>query len=151
MFVNVYNCPPATFACTAIPDSKIGPNDVDTDGDLLNDGVEVKWYDTSPSNFDTDGDGCSDGREAADVNGDHKAASTDSLSIGQHMTAGSLPPSPLYNTSGVRRTNSPSTTSTKMGNRLDRPAARRQADGELQVRNRWAEFDDDCERDEAVT
>lgn len=101
--VNTYNCPPATAACTPIPDNKIGPNDNDSDGDLLNDGVEVKWYGTSPANFDTDGDGCSDGREAADVNGDHKVNSTDSLAMGQHFASGALAPSPPYNVGGSRR------------------------------------------------
>jgi hypothetical protein len=92
------------MACTAIPDTRIGNfNETDADGDILNDGVEVKWYDTSPASFDTDGDGCSDGREAADVNGDHRVNATDALAIGQHSAAGSLAASPPYNMSGVRR------------------------------------------------
>lgn len=98
-----------------IPDTKIGELDPDSDGDLINDGVEVKFYGTSPANFDTDTDGCSDGREAADVNGNHKVDSTDSLGISQHTTAGTLapgkvglpaplgPPGGIYNSGGVRR------------------------------------------------
>lgn len=98
-----------------IPDTKIGPGDPDSDGDFLNDGVEVKYYGTSPSNFDTDGDGCSDGREAGDVNGNHKVDSTDSLGISQHTSTGSLapgkpgvpaplgPPGTAYFVTGVRR------------------------------------------------
>lgn len=74
------------------PDGSIGSADPDSDGDRLNDGVEVKWYGTSPANFDTDGDGCSDGREAADINGNHKVDSTDQLAISQHATAGILAP-----------------------------------------------------------
>jgi hypothetical protein len=75
-----------------VPDTKIGANDNDSDGDFLNDGIEVKWYGTSPATFDTDGDGCSDGREAADVNGNHKVDSTDLLAVAQHSTTGSLAP-----------------------------------------------------------
>jgi hypothetical protein len=98
-----------------IPDGKIGNADNDSDGDRINDGVEVKWYDTSPANFDTDGDDCSDGREAADVNGDHKVNSTDLLAVAQHQPPGPfapgkvgvpLPlgsPNPAYNVGGVRR------------------------------------------------
>lgn len=107
---------PGTYG-SPVPDSKvdgIGTGDSDSDGDFLNDGVEVKWYATSPANFDTDGDGCSDGREAADVNGDHKVNSTDALAVGQHTTAGALKPGgasppPLgapgtaYLVAGVRR------------------------------------------------
>ena len=86
------------LACTdpnATPlrcDNKVGPNDTDSDGDKLNDGVEVKWYATSPAAYDTDGDGCSDGKEAGDVNGDHKVDSTDALGISQHTTTGALAP-----------------------------------------------------------
>jgi hypothetical protein len=98
-----------------IPDTKVGNSDNDSDGDLINDGIEVKWYDTSPANFDTDGDGCSDGREMADVNGDHKVNATDLLAVAQHGSTGSLAPGkvgvpvPLgspngpYVTAGVRR------------------------------------------------
>ncbi len=88
-----------------IPDTKIGPSDPDSDGDFLNDGVEVKWYAVDPANFDTDADGCSDGREAADVNGDHKVNSSDGLGVAQHQPTGSLAPSPAYFTpaTGVRR------------------------------------------------
>ncbi|MBI5283556.1 MAG: hypothetical protein HY874_00535, partial [Chloroflexi bacterium] len=93
-----------------IPDLRVdgvGAYDPDSDGDYLNDGVEVKWYATDPSNFDTDTDGCSDGREAADVNGDHRVNSTDSLGIAQHQPTGILHPAPTpYFTpgTGIRRT-----------------------------------------------
>lgn len=39
------------------------PNNPDTDGDGLNDGIEVKQYSTDPRKADTDGDGLSDGDE----------------------------------------------------------------------------------------
>jgi len=98
-----------------IPDMKIASADNDADGDLINDGVEVKWSATSPSNFDSDGDGCSDGREMADTNGDHKVNATDLLSVAQHGATGSLAPgkvgvplplgspAPAYLVAGVRR------------------------------------------------
>jgi hypothetical protein len=98
-----------------IPDTKVGNLDNDSDGDLINDGVEVKWYATAPANFDTDGDGCSDGREMADVNGDHKVNATDLLAVAQHGSTGSLAPgkvgvplplgspAPAYLVAGVRR------------------------------------------------
>ena len=82
---------PASYG-TLVPDSKIGPADNDSDGDLLNDGVEVKWYGTSPANFDTDGDGCSDGREAADVNGDHVVNVVDQQAVAAHYGTGVLVP-----------------------------------------------------------
>lgn len=57
------------------------PNNIDTDGDGLNDAVEVKRWGTDPLNPDTDGDGCSDGREAGSVNADWTVNSTDLLLI----------------------------------------------------------------------
>lgn len=39
------------------------PRNADTDGDGLNDGVEVKQYTTDPRKADTDGDGLKDGEE----------------------------------------------------------------------------------------
>jgi hypothetical protein len=84
------------------PDGLIGPSDGDADGDYLSDGVEVKWYATSPANFDTDGDGCSDGREAADVNGDHKVNSTDTLAVDKHgLNANDRPGGPLVSGSTI--------------------------------------------------
>jgi hypothetical protein len=115
-----YRPPSPPLVCTdpnasVVCDNKVGNLDNDSDGDFLNDGVEVKWYATSPANFDTDGDGCSDGREAADVNGDHKVDTTDLLAVAQHSPNGSLAPNrvgvplPLglpagrYNVAGHRR------------------------------------------------
>lgn len=46
------------------------PNNSDTDGDGVSDGVEYKAYGTNPLVADTDGDGCPDGTEVASVNGD---------------------------------------------------------------------------------
>jgi hypothetical protein len=55
----------------------------DTDGDKLNDGVEVKGYNSGPLSLNTDGDACSDGKEAASVNGDNTVNSTDQLIVSQ--------------------------------------------------------------------
>ncbi len=104
---------PGSYGAT-VPDGKIGAADNDSDGDLINDGVEVKFYATSPANFDTDADGCSDGREIGDVNGDRKVNSTDLGAISSHgsgvlKVGGSTSPPPngapgnLYLVSGVRR------------------------------------------------
>jgi hypothetical protein len=118
--VGSYGAPSPAVVCVdlnaaVVCDNKVGNGDNDSDGDLLNDGVEVKWYATSPANFDTDGDGCSDGREAADVNGNHKVDSTDLLAVAQHGATGSLAPgkvgvplplgspNPAYTVAGVRR------------------------------------------------
>jgi hypothetical protein len=46
------------------------PNKVDTDGDLINDGVEVMYYNTNPLSTNTDGDACGDGKEIGSVNND---------------------------------------------------------------------------------
>lgn len=52
------------------------PHNPDTDGDALNDGLEVRTT-TDPRNPDTDGDGLSDGREDADQSGDVDPAESD--------------------------------------------------------------------------
>jgi hypothetical protein len=118
--VGSYRAPSPPLICVdpnaaVVCDNKVGNADNDSDGDLLNDGVEVKWYGTSPANFDSDGDDCSDGREAADVNGDHKVNSTDLLAVAVHQPPGPLAPgkvgvplplgspNPAYNVGGVRR------------------------------------------------
>ncbi|HPQ94677.1 MAG: hypothetical protein KDI44_04100 [Thiothrix sp.] len=44
------------------------PNNPDTDGDGLPDGLEVDSYHTSPLIADTDGDGITDGQEIAKAN-----------------------------------------------------------------------------------
>ena len=121
--VGSYRPPSPALACTdpnaaVVCDNKVGNADNDSDGDLLNDGVEVKWYGTSPANFDTDGDGCSDGREAADVNGDHVVNVVDLQAIAAHSNGTLVPGGPAtlarplgsalqvggpYNSAGVRR------------------------------------------------
>ena len=52
------------------------PNNPDTDGDLLNDGLEVRT-DTDPRNPDTDGDGLTDGAEDANQSGGLDAGESD--------------------------------------------------------------------------
>jgi hypothetical protein len=121
--VGSYRPPSPALVCTdpnaaVVCDNKVGNNDNDADADLLNDGVEVKWYGTSPANFDTDGDGCSDGREAADVNGDHVVNVVDLQAIAAHSNGTLVPGGPAtaarplgsalqvggpYNAAGVRR------------------------------------------------
>lgn len=44
----------------------------DSDGDGIDDGLEVKGYGTSPTESDSDGDGCPDWLEIMDINGDRK-------------------------------------------------------------------------------
>ena len=73
-----------------LPDAfevSIGTNPlmVDTDGDKINDGVEVMFYNSNPLSTDTDGDGCPDGKEIGSVNDDRKVNSTDQLLVGQHF------------------------------------------------------------------
>ena len=46
------------------------PLKADTDGDGLNDGLEVKFYGTNPLKTNTDGDTCPDAAEVASINGD---------------------------------------------------------------------------------
>lgn len=46
------------------------PTRADTDGDGLNDGLEVKFYGTNPLKPNTDGDTCPDAAEVASINGD---------------------------------------------------------------------------------
>ncbi len=50
------------------------PNNSDTDGDGIDDGIEVKGWGTSPILKDSDFDGCNDNVEIADVDGDRKVA-----------------------------------------------------------------------------
>ena len=58
---------------------------VDTDSDILLDGVEYKGYSSNPLVLDTDLDGCSDGREAASVNADVKVNSLDMVAVASHF------------------------------------------------------------------
>jgi hypothetical protein len=53
------------------------PNAVDSDGDGLQDGWEVKGYNTSPTVIDSDGDGVKDGCEVASLNSDTTVNSGD--------------------------------------------------------------------------
>jgi hypothetical protein len=55
----------------------------DSDGDGINDGLEVKGWGTSPSLKDTDGDGCADNVEIADVNGDGVVGLMDVLIVAE--------------------------------------------------------------------
>ncbi|MDI6856745.1 MAG: S8 family serine peptidase [Dehalococcoidia bacterium] len=55
----------------------------DTDGDGINDGVEVMGWGTSPTSVDTDGDGCNDDKEIADVNGDRISGVLDYVRVAQ--------------------------------------------------------------------
>lgn len=41
----------------------LDPNNIDTDGDFIDDGYELNGLGTSPTTFDTDGDGIGDGEE----------------------------------------------------------------------------------------
>jgi hypothetical protein len=59
------------------------PNDVDTDGDGITDGVEFKGYNTSLTDTDTDGDLCSDGAEIASVDSNSAVNSLDLLVVAQ--------------------------------------------------------------------
>jgi outer membrane protein OmpA-like peptidoglycan-associated protein len=53
------------------------PNNPDTDGDGLNDGIEVKQYTTDPRKADTDGDGLKDGEEVLNYKTNPLKADTD--------------------------------------------------------------------------
>jgi len=59
------------------------PNVVDTDGDGINDGVEVRGWASSPIMTDTDGDECPDNIEISDVNGDYRVTVADLTLIAQ--------------------------------------------------------------------
>ena len=66
-------------ACEAIYGTN--PNAVDTDGDHVLDGVEVRYWMTNPLIKNSDGDDCTDNREIASGNDDRKVNSTDQLLI----------------------------------------------------------------------
>jgi hypothetical protein len=63
------------------------PTKPDTDGDKLNDGVEVKFYNSNPLSTNTDGDLCTDGKEASSLNADNTVNSTDQLIVSQSFGA----------------------------------------------------------------
>lgn len=67
------------------------PTKADTDGDGINDGVEVKGYNTSPTALDTDNDGCPDRREISSVDGNTIVNSIDLLLIALRMDRTDLP------------------------------------------------------------
>ncbi|NHN40236.1 CAP domain-containing protein [Halorubellus sp. JP-L1] len=71
------------------------PNDVDTDGDGLNDGTEVLIESTDPLNPDTDGDGVDDGEEV-EIGTDPTRADTDRDGVddGDELEQGSDPLDP---------------------------------------------------------
>jgi hypothetical protein len=61
------------------------PNSVDSDGDGLNDAIEIRHWGTAPDTADTDGDGCGDALEAASMNGDWAVNSLDLLIVAQRF------------------------------------------------------------------
>lgn len=81
------------------PDGVSGNSDSDSDCDGLRDGWEVQFYGTSPTNPDTDGDNCSDGQEVADVNGDRKVNSADTLLVNAVISTSSY-----FNADGTMNT-----------------------------------------------
>ncbi|MBI5285191.1 MAG: thrombospondin type 3 repeat-containing protein [Chloroflexi bacterium] len=70
-------------ACEAIYGTD--PNNVDSDGDRLLDGWEVRYWMSNPLARNTDGDSCTDEREVASVNNDAKVNSTDMLMLAQRF------------------------------------------------------------------
>lgn len=78
--------PPSDADRDMLPDaieSRIGtdPNNPDTDGDGLTDGVEYLRYASNPLLANTDGDVCNDGKEVASVNMDTNVNSIDLLAV----------------------------------------------------------------------
>jgi Malectin domain/Bacterial TSP3 repeat len=69
---------------------------VDTDGDGLNDWEEIDFYKTDPNKADTDGDGLSDGDEVATYNTDPTRSDTDGDGVpdGVEVRQGSNPRDP---------------------------------------------------------
>ena len=63
------------------------PNKADTDGDGLNDGIEVKAYGTDPLNVNSDGDTCPDGAEVASINGDSVVNVLDLQNVAMQLNA----------------------------------------------------------------
>ncbi len=66
------------------------PNNIDSDGDRLLDGWEVRYWTSNALSTNTDADGCTDEREVASVNNDAKVNSTDMLMLAQRF--GSITP-----------------------------------------------------------
>ncbi|MBI2723860.1 MAG: right-handed parallel beta-helix repeat-containing protein [Chloroflexi bacterium] len=62
-------------ACEAIYGTD--PMNPDTDGDLVTDGAEVRFWRTNPLVKNTDGDDCTDNREIASINGDRNVNALD--------------------------------------------------------------------------
>ncbi|MCJ7490929.1 MAG: dockerin type I repeat-containing protein [Dehalococcoidia bacterium] len=67
-------------------------NNKDSDGDGIEDGLEVKGYATSPIKSDNDGDGCPDWLEIMDIDGDRSVDAGD-VSLLSERVAGVIPPS----------------------------------------------------------
>ena len=65
-------------------------NNRDSDGDGIDDGIEVKGYATSPTKSDSDGDGCPDWLEIMDLNGDRSVDASD-VSLLNERVAGTIP------------------------------------------------------------
>ncbi len=61
------------------------PNVVDTDGDGLNDGMEVRNWGLDPTRADSDGDSCGDRHEAVNINNNHQINVVDLGAIAQHI------------------------------------------------------------------
>jgi hypothetical protein len=61
------------------------PNNADTDGDGITDGIEYRGYATFPTLADSDGDGCTDGAEIASVDGSSAVNSLDLVLVAQRF------------------------------------------------------------------
>jgi glucose/arabinose dehydrogenase len=78
-------------ACEAIIGTN--PNNFDTDGDGISDGIEFLRLGTNPLSSNTDGDACSDGKELASMNADQIVNVAD---LGITTSRYSLAGEPLY-------------------------------------------------------
>lgn len=66
--------------------------DVDSDDDLIIDGIEVLRLNTNPLAANTDGDACSDAKEIASINGDQTVSSLDLSQVAQSFSNSTAPP-----------------------------------------------------------
>ncbi len=76
------------------------PNNADTDGDAIGDGVEFKGYNTSPLSGDTDSDGCSDNLEITSVDANQAVNSLDLLIVALSFNQTDRP-NPDINKNGI--------------------------------------------------
>jgi streptogramin lyase len=80
---------------------------LDTDGDRIPDGIEVKGYGSNPLVRNSDGDACSDAYEAASINGDTSVNSMDILIVAvSYGSAGSAKYVPAFDTNRDGQINS---------------------------------------------